>query len=505
MVMSDIMAGVVRQYIKSMNIDSAKGLKKLRLTFKEEGLTAILGPNGCGKSTILHLLACAYSRQDEGSAYRYPDFFLPVSYSGETDALNWNGTSFSYEYCINEQSSIREIIKTSQRWCYYDKRPSRWVFYVGIDTCIPDIEREKRKSRINFHREELVDTRILHDASRILGKEYTDYRLWHRYDGRTNIKVSVREQAYTSLSMGAGEQRVFRILEEVENAKPYGLILIDEIDLLLHQFALERLIETLVEKSRNKHLQIIFTAHNQSILGLSNIEFRHIYHRNHQTECLIGNNADALYQLTGQSSQKDLNIFVEDELAKALVQKICLEENCLTRVGVVLYGAIENCFSLIVGLHLGREDLEKKLFITDGDRYTSLEDRINQLERKLSGTEEFRKSERVELAKQIKQFILENNDFPEGYYHQLIASLPEISSMLTQRHEELRREIQNVSRTSLQDSHDWLLQPFQRLGMDKSLGYALCADLIAAKQEWYLISSEVRNEIRSKLKIDPTT
>lgn len=501
MVMSDIMADVVRQYIKSMNIDSAKGLKELRLTFKEKGLTAILGPNGCGKSTILHLLACAYSKQDKGSVYRYPDFFLPVSYSGETDAFNWNGTSFSYEYCVNGQSSIRKIIKTSQRWCRYDKRPPRWVSYIGIDTCIPDIEREKRKSRINFHREELVDTRILHDASRILGKEYTDYHLCHRYDGRTNLKVSVRKQAYTSLSMGAGEQRVFRILEEVENAEPYGLILIDEIDLLLHQSSLKRLIETLVKEAKKKHLQIVFTAHNQYILELPDIEFRHIYQRADRTECLIGNNADALYQLTGLSSQKDLNIFVEDELAKALVQRICTEENCSTRVGIVQYGAIENCFSLIVGLHLGRENLEQKLFITDGDRYTSLEDRIDQLKRKLSGTEEFRGREREELAKQIKQFVLvlDNNTSPEKYYHQLITSLPEMSSTLTPKHEELRRVIQDVSSASLQDSHDLLLQPFQRLGLDKSIGYALCADLIASKQEWDSISSEIRTEIRSKL------
>lgn len=503
------MANMVKKYIKLINIYNAKELRDISLSFKTEGLTAILGPNGCGKTTILHLLACAYSSSREGVDYRYPNFFLPVRYLNVEEDFSWNGTSFEYHFLQGDEPEPRKysVQKTSQRWCRYNKRPSRWVSYIGVDTCIPDIEKEKRQSLITYQEEEPGSDRILAKAKYIIGKEYINYSLCKRYDNRTNIKVSVGGQAYTSLSMGAGEQRVFRILDEVVKAEPYGLILIDEIDILLHQSSLKRLIEILVKEAKKKHLQIVFTAHNQYILELPNIEFRHIYQRTDRTECLIGNNADGLYQLTGSNSQKDLNIFVEDELAKALVQKICTEENCSTRIDVVQYGAIENCFSLIVGLHLGQEDLKRKLFIIDGDRYTSLDGRIDQLKHKLSGTEESRKSEREELANQIKQFVLvlDNNTSPEEYYHQLIISLPEMSSRLTPRHEELRREIQNVSTADLQDSHDLLLKPFQRLGMDKSLGYALCADLIASKQEWDSISSEIRTEIRSKLNIAPTT
>ena len=42
-----------------------------------------------------------------------------------------------------------------------------------------------------------------------------------------------------------------------------GLILIDEIDLLLHQDALFRLLEKLNERAQEKNLQIIFTTHAQ--------------------------------------------------------------------------------------------------------------------------------------------------------------------------------------------------------------------------------------------------
>ena len=46
------------QVLKKIEIEELKGLKELEIDFTEFPLTAILGSNGVGKSTILHLLAC---------------------------------------------------------------------------------------------------------------------------------------------------------------------------------------------------------------------------------------------------------------------------------------------------------------------------------------------------------------------------------------------------------------------------------------------------------------
>ncbi len=76
---------------------------------------------------------------------------------------------------------------------------------------------------------------------------------------------------YSSLSMGAGEQRVLKILKTVYAANAYSVILIDEIDLLLHVLALKRLIKKLSDIAIKKNLQIIFTTHSMEVRKFQDI------------------------------------------------------------------------------------------------------------------------------------------------------------------------------------------------------------------------------------------
>lgn len=74
---------------------------------------------------------------------------------------------------------------------------------------------------------------------------------------------------YSSLSMGTGEQKTIKILEKILNAEPYSLILIDEIDLLLHVSSLKQLIHKLDEIAQDKQLQILFTTHALELVKLT--------------------------------------------------------------------------------------------------------------------------------------------------------------------------------------------------------------------------------------------
>ena len=69
--------------------------------------------------------------------------------------------------------------------------------------------------------------------------------------------------------MGSGEQRTIKILEKVTCAEKYSLILVDELDLLLHVSAFRKLVKELNRIAAEKKLQIVFTTHSLEILSMS--------------------------------------------------------------------------------------------------------------------------------------------------------------------------------------------------------------------------------------------
>ena len=487
---------MIGQSILKIEIHEAKSLKGLVVPFKKEGLTAILGPNGSGKSTILHLLACGYNTADQnGTDFRYPSFFLPVSYPDKSQ-YSWEGTSFTYYYYLNSQERPLNVSKSTSRWMRYNKRPKRWVSYIGIETCVPDIEKEKLKSHICYISLSQMSPSILDDARYILGKDYAECQVCRRRDKRTNKRVKVGTTLYSSLSMGAGEQRVFTILEAVDKAEPYGLILIDELDLLLHQSSLKRLIEKLASRAEKKHLQIIFTVHNQFILTCPEVDFRHILHKQDKCYCLAGNDPQALEQLTDEV-QQDIMIYVEDELSKALIRQICSEERCMKRVAVSTFGAIENAFALAVSCVLIEELKQKKMiFVLDGDKYLTDDERLEQLKKHLTGQGNEQDNHRRHLLTKIKQFNILGK--PEEYYFNQIKQLPEQGLNISSKAESLLEELHSFNTVGL-DSHYYFSKPIENLGMSKSDGYGIIAELLSKTEQWKDIVLEVRNWIKDQL------
>lgn len=51
---------VIPQSLDKVFFTQLKGLHNVEISFTDKPITAIFGVNGCGKSTILHALACLY-------------------------------------------------------------------------------------------------------------------------------------------------------------------------------------------------------------------------------------------------------------------------------------------------------------------------------------------------------------------------------------------------------------------------------------------------------------
>jgi AAA15 family ATPase/GTPase len=482
------MANYSQQKINKIHINLLKNLKEVEIDFSGSGLTAIIGINGSGKSTILHALACCYKPIDESltTNYKFSQFFTPT-----TDSL-WQGSRFTIYHDYRIGSKFHENVqnvysKNSDRWSpKYDRRIPRYLIYIGISTGVPKIEEEKRHSFIRYSTTTLDDdtSRLIKDkAGYVMNRDYYSYNL--HSDSRGNyIGVEYNEERYSSLSMSAGEQRVFKILSEVFNAPKNALILIDEIDLLLHVLALKKFIKVLFQRAEEKNLQIIFTTHSIDILNESAIvNIRHLYNTPEKTICLTDTKPDTIYRITGQSS-RPIELFVEDDLAQTIVNQIIESMNLSKYVNVSRYGAAQNCFTTAAGMMLSNKLTRDSLFILDGDRYSTTKEKNERIKNVLTGTSHESQQMRENILNHIVQFNIPEGYAPEAYIHTLINEL-KINNEIV----DTAKEIQNVENT-----HKYVDEIIERIGYkNKEVGLSKIIDIVSMHESWEDFISPIKS------------
>lgn len=224
--------------------------------------------------------------------------------------------------------------------------------------------------------------------------------------------------------MGAGEQRVFRILDIIINAPKYSLIVIDEIDLTIHTNALNKLLDIIIELANENSLQIIFTSHREELLTRTDINFRHIHQTPEKTLYLENTNPDCIKRLTGDR-ERCLEIFVEDDLSKEIVSKVLEEERMIKHTSVRQFGSIGNSYTLASGIILkgNKDDLLRTKIITDGDVDRTENDKINRIKKCMGGTEIDIEEKRKSALSLIDQYVLPDNMNPEQYIHYQLNNL----------------------------------------------------------------------------------
>lgn len=127
---------IVKQSLDRVEFVQLKGLKNLDIYFGNKTVTAIFGVNGCGKSTILHALACLYRPYSNiGEKNYFTRFFK------RENRITWTGSNLCAHFTIEGTSRSYRYGKKGDRWTpRINKRPQRDVIYIGINSCVPDIE-----------------------------------------------------------------------------------------------------------------------------------------------------------------------------------------------------------------------------------------------------------------------------------------------------------------------------------------------------------------------------
>lgn len=489
---------ISQQKINYVYFKKLKNLKDLEISFTEKRLHAIYGPNGSGKSTIIHSLCCIYKPIDTDSVnYKFSGFFTPTNHG------TWTGSKFHIKHTFRDGVNLREnesleYTKQSDRWApKYDRRPERYVTFIGIRSCVPAIELETSKNRIEFNTTPLNDAesnKVRSVVGYIMNRNYTQYNLHKTSKGKYYFGVRHAATDYSSLSMGAGEQRLFHIISEVIKAPSHSMILIDEIDLLIHNDALKRLLEKLNEISEQKHLQIIFSSHNHSILGIDFVSYYHLFQTSNKTICFYNTKPDAIKRLTGEQV-RPLEIFVEDDLAETVVKKVAADLGIKKYISVNLFGAADNCFASAAGAILtNTSNLDNMLFVLDGDVYRNNDDKETRMKKILTGDTAALNEKRKQALRKIEQFILPEGIKPEKHIHEILCKIDD--NLLNPEHKEIITIAKSIEQVD--DAHKYLGNIIDEMGDTRELGLNKIINIYSSTNEWKNYISKIEEWLLSK-------
>ncbi len=363
-------------------IELAQGRMRGLTSFQLEityPILAIAGNNGTGKSTLLALAACAFHAGRGGFRlaarktpyYTFRDFFVQAE--GEVGP---EGVEITYAIRHNSWRGVapgvaRQVRKKPKggKWNNYDSRVHRTVVYFGVQRVVPYFERSAHVSyRGRFTPGRIapeIRARIAGIAGRIIGKTYAEFE---SFEHRTYAlpKVKVGAERYSGFNMGAGESAIFEILTALFAAGPGCLLVIDELELGLHERAQARLIEELKVLCLERKCQIICTTHAHAILAALPPEGR-VFVDNVAGRTLLypGISADYACGKMGRAEAQELDIFVEDEVSAAIL-RAAFDKELRERVRLVEVGSHSSLKRVMAARYL--EGREACLCVLDGDQ-----------------------------------------------------------------------------------------------------------------------------------------
>jgi predicted ATPase len=311
--------GSYGKYLKKVRLNPIRGFRDDTISF-DFPVTAIIGPNGGGKTTVLGAAGCAYISVK-------PSRFFAKSGRLDDSMQNWK---INYEL-IDKELNPRDSINKSSKFTNYKwsrEHLSRNVAIFGVSRTVPASERPEfskcASNRFSFSLDRIfeLEQSVILASQKILGKDLAGYsRITVDNFGKVTLLTGVTANGtqFSEFHFGAGESSIIKMIFEIENLPTNSLILIEEIENGLHPIATIRMVEYLLDVALRKSIQVIFTTHsNEALLPLPvKAIWSAINNKFFQGKLDV----KSLRAITGQVNTK-LAIFVEDDFAKLWVESI---------------------------------------------------------------------------------------------------------------------------------------------------------------------------------------
>ena len=365
-----------KQYLYSVRLERIRLFQGAQITF-EFPVTALVGPNGGGKSTILGACACAYNPKSPYDVFR-------KSRIGDQSMDDWKIEYEVVDKVLNPKGTIRsELALINNKWSYTSLLPTRKVKMFPVNRTVPPSENPlfMLRKRLSIHGRggsatDSISTTIIsnieqikEEAQRILGKSLGDFKLVEitltsiqkpHIQKRKTISKQILDDGtevitrklidppivmptsyksrqlkqimyigkndiaeYSEFNFGSGETSVIRMVADIENLPENSLVLIDEIENGLHPLAVQRMVEYLISTTKRRNIQVIFTTHSDYALTPlpSEAIWASIDGKLQKGKLSV----EILRVLSGRIDKK-LAIFVEDDFAKKWVEAILREK-----------------------------------------------------------------------------------------------------------------------------------------------------------------------------------
>lgn len=344
--------------IRRFHATGVRGIQDISLDF-EWPVTVIAGTNGSGKTTILQLCSAAYqSPTGGGRNYRIGEW-VRHALGAQSPVY---GEVASVEYHFEGESSSLQIpyVATTKRWGYPRRgNPTRPAMFLGVGHFSPRIEKKDRLNllgaRIGIRRTTPFTPQVLQSISTILGTTY-EAGCTHlvgtagEYWTDTVAEIRRGERSYGEPHMGAGEQKVIRMVTAIEALPDRSLVLLEEPEITLHPDAQYGLAWYLMNVAKRKGHQIIVSTHSTVIFNAVPAEGRILLTRELEGTVVIPRAPEiaAARELAGAVHRDSELILVEDDVGKQLVLELLRRYNRnLLRTAKVVVGDTDQVRRLV--------------------------------------------------------------------------------------------------------------------------------------------------------------
>lgn len=311
-------------------------------------VTAVTGLNGAGKSTIGQLILCAYKKSSTSEYKRfYVKDFFPVSVADPEPFSTDASVEYHYQTTNPNDPQRLTVTRAVQEWSGYKRQPEKTCIYIGLTFYLPKVERRDLTiygaKNINLGaRSEVADGAMW--ASRILGNTYDEIFFQGVESPSRSAELGMASRLgaqYSENNMGFGEGRVIHTIRLLESCPMQSLVVLEEPETSLHEFAQYEFAKYLMDVSSRRGHQIFFSSHSSAMISAIPTPGRKMLFRD-QNGVKVYDRLSSIHMRNALTEGHDghLIVCVEDKFAQSFLREIvkAKDKDLLRRIKILPFG-----------------------------------------------------------------------------------------------------------------------------------------------------------------------